>query len=243
MLDEARTRIRVNSVFVDVCHRFRYEDLDSFGLRFASSITDYLMQGFSLRQAVEKASTLVETQFFRVNRIGRTRFAEDLLPALNGLVKESTLNDFILGFKKYAERQLARHFRAHQDEEVLRSNLQSYLAGNFLTYREVQSGTGQSDILVVSPFQELIETKIWKGEQYFEDGLMELPRYLQTEGLLRGFYVVGEFGAAASFLSTRDEAWTEFRDGREITVVFVRIPPTSPSKAGRSTRLSAKKSP
>jgi hypothetical protein len=233
--------IRINRTFQDYGHGLGYEDLDGFGLRLAASIEGFVQSGETVQRACSDALAAVNTQFFRVNRISRQAFGQEFCPRLKDVVKEFTLQEQILVFKTYSERQLAGVLK-EGDEEGLRSNLQSFLAGNFLTFREVPSGRGRTDIFIVEPYREVIETKVWRGEANFDDGLTELSQYLQKERLDVGYYVVIEFGQAERFLADKaEQSWIENRDSKQIIVTFIRIPSIEPSKLGRERRRAQKK--
>src|SRR5262245_2487850 len=143
MPDSTPTIIRVNRLFVEYREWHGYKDLDSFGLKYAEAFATHLQMGFSLVETATQALGLVRTQFFRVNKASRDDFLAEFVPSLKGLVTEHKLGDFISRFKLYAERQLVHKLRADQGEETFRSFLQTHLDGNFLTFREVESGGGR----------------------------------------------------------------------------------------------------
>ena len=142
----------------------------------------------------------------------------------------------ILGFRNYVERQ------AHKDifvngsaqENIARSLLQAYL--NSRSYREVDVRGGQSDILSFSKSGRfLYETKIWRGQEYHEQGLRELEEYILGEGddpdLIGIFYIVFDptkNQSAQSFLG--DTTTTIIVANREVQIVVINLVPPTPSK-------------
>jgi hypothetical protein len=237
MAENTGTVIRVNSQFLEVCRLRGYQDLDGFGLRFAVEASHLLASGESLKDALCGAFDQAKTTFFRVNKVSRTEVCQEIAARLKGLITEEPFQESVRRFKDFAERQLVQKLRSNQDEETFRSYIQTHLDGNFLSYREVESGAGRSDILIVHPYRELVEVKLWGGETYFNDGITELVQYVKTEGLERGHYVNIEFGQASNFLDAKgSDTWVEHRDGKEVIVTFVRIPRVSPSRLGRDQR-------
>jgi hypothetical protein len=231
------TVIRINGQFLELAHLFSWRDLDRFGMRLSEALEANLRRGLEIGAALSAAVRQTPTAFFEVNRIDMLEFESDLVRRISGLVTPALFVEHILRFKDFAERQLVHTLREKRDEESFRSAMQTHLNANFLTHREVPSGGGRSDILIVDPYRELIEAKVWHGEALFKDGIEELSRYLETEKLSRGFYVVIEFGEASRFLAERGTShWSEVVDGREVNVIFVRIPGVAPSKAGSKSR-------
>lgn len=233
--------IRINSLFRDFVQLHKYVDVDNFGLRFSESISPMLIENSPVNIAASAAIDSTETQFFLANRIGRRRFLEAFGPIIPTTLPARSLVEYLADFKKHAERVLARKLRSDGNEESLRSSLQTFLAGHYLTYREAESGLGRIDILIVEPWRELIETKLWDGEQNFEDGLEELAAYLGTEGLPRGHYVNLEFGQAADFLEKKgSDSWQTRLNNKTINVLFIRVPLDPPSQLAKARRRRAK---
>ncbi len=101
----------------------------------------------------------------------------------------------ILQFRSLVERQLHRDiFVAGQPQEsIARGLLQAFLRSR--SYREVEVRGGQSDLLVFTREQRyLYETKIWRGEDYYRQGLREIEEYIigeDDDGALPSvFYIV-----------------------------------------------------
>jgi len=97
-------------------------------------------------------------------------------------------------FKSLVERQLYKDIfvGGRPQENIGRALLQAFLTSR--SYREVPIRGGRSDIITFSKEGRFIyETKIWRGADYFEQGLNELEEYIKGEddGNLRGsFYIV-----------------------------------------------------
>jgi len=58
-------------------------------------------------------------------------------------------------------------------------------------YPEVPTGRGRMDIIMLyRDEKQIVETKLWRGEKRFNAGKKQLARYLQKEGVRKGYYVV-----------------------------------------------------
>ena len=56
---------------------------------------------------------------------------------------------------------------------------------------EVQTGRGRMDLIVTHNQQKyIVETKVWRGNRYYQAGKRQLARYLRLERVDEGFYVV-----------------------------------------------------
>lgn len=155
--------------------------------------------------------------------------------------KDDTLGKMradILDFRSFVERQ------AHTDifvestprENIARALLQAHLSAR--SYREVPVRGGRSDILVFATDRRriLIETKIWRGAEYHEQGLRELDEYVAGEnddgGLLGAFYIVLDPTESAKAIAhTGTAVSASIRNGLSADVVVVRLRPPTPSKA------------
>ena len=62
---------------------------------------------------------------------------------------------------------------------------------NGTMYMEVPTGRGRMDIIILHNQRKyVIETKIWRSDRYYAEGKQQLARYLSTEGVAEGYYVV-----------------------------------------------------
>ena len=56
---------------------------------------------------------------------------------------------------------------------------------------EVQTGRGRMDLILTHKKQKhIVETKIWRGNRYYQAGKRQLAAYLKSETVAEGFYVV-----------------------------------------------------
>src|SRR6185312_7394 len=142
-------------------------------------------------------------------------------------------------FRLFVERQAYRDIfvGTEPQENIARALLQARLRGR--TYREVPVRGGRTDILAFSGSEGervIIETKIWRGPEYHEQGIRELEEYIRGESddgrLLGPFYVVfdpTDSARAAAYegssISTR--ALADVRTD----ILAIRLRPPTPSRA------------
>lgn len=144
-------------------------------------------------------------------------------------------------FRAFVERQ------AHKDlfvegkpqENIARALLQARLTGR--SYREVAVRGGRSDVLLFerNGSRILVEAKIWRGEDYHEQGKRELAEYIAGENddrnLLAAFYVVFDPTKSARAIELEGSSVATDRiDNVTVETVIVRIRPVMPSRSKAS---------
>jgi tetratricopeptide (TPR) repeat protein len=143
--------------------------------------------------------------------------------------------DELWKFKSLVERQLYKDIFVDNkpQENIARALLQAFLTSR--SYREVPIRGGQSDILVLTKRGRFIfETKIWRGEDYFEKGLSELEEYLigEDDGELVGsFYVVFDPTESAKSIQHIKGSYSVRSAGKyQVNVFAIQIKLPTPSK-------------
>jgi tetratricopeptide (TPR) repeat protein len=139
-------------------------------------------------------------------------------------------------FKLFIERQAFKDVfvDGNPQENIARALLQAFLLPR--SYREVKVRGGQSDLLSFSKDGKfLYETKIWRGNEYYQQGLRELEEYIIGEGddpdLKAIFYLVFDPTKAASAHNHIGGVMAvETVAGREVNVIVVNLAPPQPSK-------------
>lgn len=139
-------------------------------------------------------------------------------------------------FKAYIERQSYRDiFVGNKPQEnIARGYLQSYLTSR--SYREVPVRGGYTDILVFTrDGRFLYETKIWRGDEYYQQGLRELEEYILGEGndggLVGIFYVIFDATKSHQAVARLKAPFAKIPTlGRTVDVVVINLRPPKPSK-------------
>jgi len=148
----------------------------------------------------------------------------------------------LCGFIYFIERQAFKDIYDHDLplEKNARSLLQAYLTSR--SYREVPVGSGKTDILIFLTSERiLIETKIWRGPESYEQGIREISEYYKHEnsdGLLKNIYYL-LFDPTSAFSSKKYLGIKEkviVNDLVKINIILIHINPEYPSKV-KSTRF------
>lgn len=92
-------------------------------------------------------------------------------------------------------------------------------------FTKVGSGEGRLDLLLSHGGRRyVIETKIWRGPAYYEDGLTRLAAYLQNEGQSSSYYVLFHARPQVYGQLPQDELeFTTRSDGKTIHGYLVRL--------------------
>ena len=90
----------------------------------------------------------------------------------------------ILQVPKTPQESVGQHLLIAYLEEFVRH------IGGFM-HIEAQTGRGRMDIVITHNQQKyIVETKIWRGNRYYQTGKNQLAAYLKLEGTTDGYYVV-----------------------------------------------------
>lgn len=139
-------------------------------------------------------------------------------------------------FKSLVERQLYKDVLVDDkpQENIARALLQAFLVRR--SYRQIPVRGGQSDLLVfLKQGRILYETKIWRGPQYYQQGLREIGEYIIGEDsdreLLAIFYVVFDPTKSKRAQAYLGQAFsTEIVVNRHVEVVIINLSLPEPSK-------------
>lgn len=113
-------------------------------------------------------------------------------------------------------------------EDTLRSTLALYIQQE--TFCEPRSGAGNNDITVPSE-HIIIETKLWKGQEYYNLGFPELNDYLEKGKYFEGYYIIFDYNQNPnSVIQKHGDIFDEQYDGKLIHVIFVMMNATRPSQ-------------
>ncbi len=121
------------------------------------------------------------------------------LVAANQVIKAGGRLDFqrvldkFQAFMKAKGAMVSKHrsFREVTGQLLLLSYLDLLVNGKGWTFKEPQSGEGRIDVVCCYGRQkEIVELKLWYGPRRYADGLAQLARYLDREGLDHGYLFV-----------------------------------------------------
>lgn len=175
-------------------------------------------------------------------RIGLERptgtYTNAVVSAVRRLGPPAPLIDVLLRYRQFAIRSLSRQFggKTHAHEDELRNNLLTYLPER--GYTEVPTGRGRTDIILLRP-SAVIEVKVWETRLLYEDGIVELGKYLHTERPDAAAMVVfGEARRPPPIITDATQAIAEHRalHGIDVPVVVIPFEMDAPSRAGREER-------
>lgn len=121
----------------------------------------------------------------------------DYIARDNSIRLEALIDDFIKHIKRSAYKIL--EFPSPPQEFVGQYLLLTYLdifvseIGAHI-YSEVATGRGRMDIILLHQERKyIIETKLWAGEKRYQEGKRQLARYLKSEQVNEGHYLVFDY--------------------------------------------------
>lgn len=169
-------------------------------------------------------------------------YSDALMARIRALAPRPSLVNVLLAYRTFAIRDLSGQFggRTTGREEELRNNLLTFLPER--GYAEARTGRGRTDILMPSP-KRIIEVKVWTSMLKYEDGLVELERYILTEKAEAAFMVVfGDRVPLPSIVGDYRTATAEQRtlEGVVVPVIVVPFEVDQPSKAAGNERRRAR---
>ncbi len=147
----------------------------------------------------------------------------------------------IISFKEHVERNIPEIFRSQTkpDEAFCAAFLQTYLTPR--GFREAHMAGGRSDL--VYPFEEaIVEVKIWRGAQYFEDGVAELAEYMRSQQYAVGYYVIFNHTKGPNSI-LKEKGTNPFEiilDALHIYCIFINTARPVPSKKNQTERKNSK---
>ena len=118
----------------------------------------------------------------------------DYLTPSGQIDMESLLNNFrdfiaragfrILQVPDTPQESVGRHLLLAYLDEFVR-----HIGG--VMHIEVQTGRGRMDLILTHNARKyIVETKVWRGNRYYQAGKQQLAAYLKLEGATKGYYVV-----------------------------------------------------
>jgi hypothetical protein len=220
-------------------------DAENLVIDFTTSIESTLV---SLISRKELTATTVENavqkhhDFITANGLDVKTFAGGLFQSLRKIIpyfSQDPFDEIMLRIRRRFETDLSRVFVEGTSEDKLRTIWKALLDEE--SFIESKTSSGQCDICV--PSQRLvIETKLWKGEQYYEDGLPELIAYLNGFDYENGYYIVFDYLIGETSVSAAKGRTFDIQlDGKRIHVMFVKMKHVAPSQIGKHKRKAMKR--
>ena len=157
-------------------------------------------------------------------------YAKTVADRLRQLGPPAPLLEVLLRYRQFAIRSLSGQYggKTHAHEGELRNSLLTYLPER--GYIETPTGRGRTDIVILRP-SAVIEVKVWESIRLYEDGLVELGKYIHTERPEQAAMVVfGEAEPLPAIIATHDQAVAERR------TLEIPFEIDQPSRAARETR-------
>lgn len=169
-------------------------------------------------------------------------YVRALVKRIKSLRPPRTMRDVLTDYRQFAIRSLSERFggKTQGHEGELRDNLLTYLQPR--GYTEAHSGKGRTDILLPTP-PTIIETKVWSDVRSYEDGLVELGRYIHTERPAEAYMVVfGDREPLPPIVSDHRQVVAEERtlEGLVVPVILIPFELEAPSRAAAYTRRRAR---
>ncbi len=210
---------------------------NEFVLTVSPLITNLLKAG-KLNLSELRKAVLKRRDFFHANDLDINFFCKGLFKKLNyelSFYVDVSFYESMIEFKRKMENGNFRGFaKDTTSEDTLRSTLALYIQRE--TFCEPRSGAGNNDITVPSE-KVIIETKLWKGQEYFNSGFPELNDYLNKSKYEEGYYVIFDYNKTLnSIIKENGEVFKVQYDGKLIHVVFIRMNAVSPSKIYKESK-------
>ena len=204
--------------------------VNNFSLFLAPKIAKPMKSG-SLTYREFKKTAEKRKDFFVANDLNSSVFCKGLYKNLMyelSFISADNFYDDIVNFKRVVENGNYRGFPKGTSEDTLRSTLSVYIREE--TFCEPRSSSGFNDITIPSQ-KTIIETKLWKGKEYYNAGLPELNDYLNKANYQEGYYVIFDYSQSSNeIIKSSGEVFDITYDGKMIHVVFVLMNRVSPSK-------------
>lgn len=210
---------------------------NEFALYISSSLSGAIEKKELTAGAFAKVA-VKRKDFFQGNDLNAKAFCKGLFEKLNyelAFIDDTSFFGAIKEYKRKMENGVCKGFpKETTSEDALRGTLVLYIKRE--TFCEPRSGTGNNDMTIPSE-KTVIETKLWKGEEYFNSGIPELHSYLSNYSYSEGYYVVFDYNKSTNkVIKENGEVFDIMYSGKKIHVVFVRMNATVPSQIYKESK-------
>ena len=230
---------RILRIILDYCHMKRTELFSyEFALIVCPSINKEIVDN-TLTFSRFKSICKKRNDFFVANELNVNDFCLCLYKHLKHELSYFVFDSFLDSLKEYKRRLEngnARGFPEGTSEDTLRSDLSTYIRQE--NFCEPRCSFGQCDIIIPQQ-KSIVETKLWKGIEYYNSGLPELAAYVKAQKYSRGYYVIYDYNAKDNEMIQRNgECYSLLYDEVKIEVIFIRMRKVPPSKIYKSQKKS-----
>lgn len=232
---------RRNQVF-DIVQGFCFKNsYTNIVQEFSSYLTDCIIRlleknNLTLDNLLSKVKK--RNDFFVANDIKNKKdFAKNLNDKLAyelSFYNPPSFYDSIVEFKRKMENGIAKDFFKDKLEAPLRGCLATYVREE--NFCEARSSSGNNDICVPSE-KVVIETKIWRGKEYYHSGFPELEEYLDKNNYKEGYYVIFDFDKKNNeVIMNKGEVFEIEYSNKLVHVFFIKMNRVSPSQKYKSNK-------
>ena len=221
----------------DYCYKRNINNLVSeFALTIAPNLAKAIMSDSLTHTKFESICTS-RKDFFIANDLDKKIFLiglyQELKLELSYYIFDS-LSDSLCEYKKRMENGNLQGFPKGIKEDTLRSSLSIYL--QYENFCEPRCGSGNSDIVIPSQ-QAIIETKIWRGIEYYKNGIPELKEYLIRQHYSNGFFVIYDYSNSTNEVVKEHGEIFSIKDFAFIIhIIFIRMNLISPSQIYKKSK-------
>jgi hypothetical protein len=151
-------------------------------------LTSYINTQNKLQMSLKEISYL-PSQFIKSD--GRLDFDKLMLKFQEGIKEKHSKSD-VLHSDEFLERDLRLLFCMF---------VKGIINGIGHCFKEVQTGPEQRlDIVVLFKDEKfVVELKIWRGQEYHEDGIIQLKKYINSESVTKGYMLIADKRAGKEF--------------------------------------------
>jgi len=204
---------------------------DKFSLAIAPIVTSHI-KSKSLDLSTLRGIAKKRNDFFIANNIDFSAFCKGLFRRLNYELTFNNNPSFFESMKTFKRKMENGNFRGFPkpttSEDTLRSTLAIFIQEE--TFCEPRAAAGNDDISVPSE-KVIIETKLWKGVEYYYSGYPELNEYLDKNNYCEGYYIIFDYNQAKNqIIEDKGEIFDVTYDERLIHVIFIKMNAIRPSK-------------
>lgn len=241
-MSESETVKRIIRIIQDYCYKLGHNWLVS---EFALTVSPKIALKADRNELTHEYFIYVcqkRKDFFVANRLDVYNFLRNLYKHLKTELSYyifTSFEDSLLEYKRRMENGSLKGFpKQVTSEDTLRSDLSNYI--NYENFCEPRCGTGNCDIIIPAK-KIIIETKIWKGREYYNSGLPELKEYLIRQGYSKGCYIIYDYNKSDNIIIKENgENFYIKEDNINIFVMFIRMNRTSPSKIYKESKITTK---